>query len=340
MNLFMREDKAKTTRKNYISSAFAFTDWCLKNGLTMGDRLPVPTPATLVFHAAWRAGRGNSPGYIRSCLSGISAYFEWHHFPSVLRDGNGNVHRDISRVLRGISRLLSRKVKKRLPITIPLLHEILDAIPLVFPNMHDHDRHAYECFLTNGVYGLLRVSEQAAPTTRTMDDDKTARGWDLKCKEASYLFNINAAKNDTLRTGFQIEVHATGGRWCPFATAKQWCAVRKAPPQAPLFQLRDGSNITRARVSKLLKACLMYTGHEEGSYDTHSLRGGGAVSLAAAGFGALVPVMGRWRSDSYLGYLQNLTRDNVRDMHQALARLAGDSVRQEHSQVYADRFDH
>ena len=336
----MREDKAQSTRRNYINAAFAFTDWCLKNGLTVGDRLPVPSPATLVYHAAWRAGKGNSPGYIRSCLSGINAYFEWHHFPSILRDSNGNVHRVVARVLRGISRLLSRKVKKRLPITIPLLHEILDAIPAVFPSMHEYDRRAYECFLTNGVYGLLRVSEQAAPTTTTMDEDKTAKGWDMKCKDTSYLFNINAAKNDALRTGFQIETHESGGRWCPVATAKRWCAVRKAPPHAALFQLRNGTNITRARVSKLIKACLQSTGRDEGSYDTHSLRGGGAVSLAAAGFGALVPIMGRWRSDSYLGYLQNLTRDNIKDMHQALGKLGGSSISQTHNQVYAGRFDH
>ena len=123
----------------------------------------------------------------------------------MLRDDHGNIHREISRVLRGISRMLTKAKGERLPLTIPLLHRVLTALPEVFPLMPCHDRHAYECALTNGVYRMLRASEQMAPSPTRYDQDKTALGWDLKLQGATYTFTIKAAKNDPFRISHTVE---------------------------------------------------------------------------------------------------------------------------------------
>ena len=207
----MTEAVAAGTRKNCLRSAFQFTDWCLKNGLATGTRLPVPDVRTLVHYSVWRAGQGNSPGYIRSRLSGIGQCFEWHHFPNVLCNDAGAFHPDLSRVLKGISHLLSQKTET-LPMHAPLMHAMLDVLPTALPELSLHDRCVVEFALMNGMHSLLRASEQASPTTTTADVHKTARGWDLTFADHSYTFTINAAKNDALRTGSESEVHEAAPR--------------------------------------------------------------------------------------------------------------------------------
>jgi hypothetical protein len=120
--MFMLHDIADSTRTQCLRSAFAFTRWSLHNGLTSGTTLRPPSARTLVFHASWRAAQGNSVGYMRSCLSGVAACFEWHYHDNILRDSKGDIHRDLSRVLRGIARVLSKKTEDRLPLTMPLMN--------------------------------------------------------------------------------------------------------------------------------------------------------------------------------------------------------------------------
>ena len=336
--MFMLHDVADSTRDQYLKSAFAFTKWAMRNGLSNGISLPPPSPRTLVFYAAWRAGQGNSPQYIRSCLSGIAAYFEWHHHRNILRDDHGNIHREISRVLRGISRMLTKAKGERLPLTIPLLHRVLTALPEVFPLMPCHDRHAYECALTNGVYRMLRASEQMAPSPTRYDQVKTALGWDLKLQGATYTFTIKAAKNDPFRISHTVEVYATNTEWCPVATARRWMEHRKAPMDAPLFTLSNNKFMTRTSLSHVIQKCIAHLGLPEKKYKSHSLRGGGAVSMAAAGFGAFVPAAGRWKSDAYLKHLKSVPPSQMAHVMQKMARLATRDVRHQHEQLYQERF--
>lgn len=338
--MFMATSLAKSTRKNYTLAAMAFSKWCLHNGLTIGNQLPVPSVRTLVYHCAWRAGQGNSPGYIRSCLSGVAAYFEWHHHPNILRDRHGNIHQDIARVMRGISRLLSTKRKKRLPITVPLLNKMLAIMAVACPHLSTHDRYAYQCALSNGTYGFLRASEETAPTTDEWDMDSTALGTDLKLKGSFYSFNIKTSKTDKLRTGQVIEIHATDESWCPVALARRWMAVRRAPQSKPLFTLENGSFITRTRLSSVMRACIKHLGLPEADYCSHSMRGGAAVTLAAAGYAHLVPIAGRWSTtgSAYHAYLEHISRATYAAMHRAMARVKDADILGSHSKVYADRF--
>ena len=132
--MFMLHNVADSTRAQYLRSAFAFTRWSLHNGLTNGSSILPPSPRTLVFYAAWRAVQGNSAGYIRSCLSGIAAYFEWHHHRNILHNDQGDIHRDLSRVLRGIARITSKKTAERLPLTVPLMNRVLGALSAPRPS--------------------------------------------------------------------------------------------------------------------------------------------------------------------------------------------------------------
>ena len=293
-----------------------------------------------MFYASWRAAQGNSVGYMRSCLSGVAAYFEWHHHDNILRDNKGNIHRDPSRVLRGIARVLSKKTEDRLPLTMPLMNKVLNVLPEAFPSMTEHDRHAYETALTNGVYKMLRASEQVSPSSTRFDQEKTALGWDLKLEGAQCTFTIKAAKNDRFRVSHDVEVYATDSEWCPVATARRFLQHRTAPMDSPLFTLEDGTFMTRTSLSKVIQKCIAFLGLPEKRCKSHSLRGGGACSMAAAGFGSLVPAAGRWKSDAYLMYLRSMPPSQMAAVMRKMARLGSQDVRFQHMQHYHQRYSH
>ena len=123
--MFTLHNVADSTREQCLRSAFALTRWSLHDGLTNGTAILPPSPRTLAFHAAWRAVQGNGVGYIRSCSSGIAACFEWHHHRNVLHNEKRDIHRDLSRALRGIARITSKKTAERLPLTVPLMKRVL-----------------------------------------------------------------------------------------------------------------------------------------------------------------------------------------------------------------------
>ena len=206
--------------------------------------------------------------------------------------------------------------------------------------MTEHDRFAYETALTNGVCKMLRASEQVSPSASRFDQEKTALGWDLKLNGPQCTFTIKAAKNDRFRVSHDVEVYATNTEWCPVATARRYMEHRTAPMDSPLFTLEDGSFMTRTSLSHVIQKCIAFLGLPEKQYKSHSLRGGGACSMAAAGFGSLAPAAGRWKSEACLKYLRSVPPSQMAAVMQKMARLGSQDVHHQHMQVYHQRYTH
>ena len=90
-----------------------------------------------------------------------------------------------------------------------------------------------------------------------------------------------------------------------------------------LYRLQNGGYLTRETLQKALRSALSMAGLVGKGYTTHSLRAGGATSLAAAGVSDRhIQVVGRWASDCYKQYIRIADRDRV-GAARAMATLKG-----------------
>ena len=154
-----------------------------------------------------------------------------------------------------------------------------------------------------------------------------------------FTIHLRTSKTDVFRRSTTIRIFASGGGGCPVAAMAHWLAIRRADRHQPLFQRRGGKNLTRQRLTAVLRSTLEFLGHEGKAYASHSLRAGGAVSLAAAGYGAeTIMLLGRWKSTSFMVYLA-MSNHTAREAQQSMARIGPGDVTEEEYRRYRNRYE-
>lgn len=344
MNVAFSPGLAQATAKKYVSAGRRYFEWAANNHLSVGGRVPCPSGIDLAFFAVAEARRGVSPSFIEGSISGIGWCFEACGFHNPGRGLTGKPDPILSRVLRGIKRTLAKAKRSRRPFTTDLLKRMFKSIGSACPDLNSSDRVAYLAALSHAVYGLLRASEFCCAKTRTTVE-WDARASDVKvCSSAElgsdfFVRTIRKSKTDVFRKSAEVRIFETGSIDCPVRAMKEWLRVRQAGPDAPLFQLNDGTNITRDRLSGVMRACLAFLGLDPKKYAPHSLRKGGAVTLSAAGYGKeAICRFGRWSSDAYLEYL-GLSDAMKAAAFVGMASVKDGAVSAADLAVYANRYD-
>jgi len=125
-------------------------------------------------------------------------------------------------------------------------------------------------------------------------------------------FDIKSSKQDYYRQGCQLKFAANGSSTCACEALAKMVRNRLASgakPTDPAFVLANGDLLTRHKLQKVLKEGLTAIGLVAGNYSTHSLRIGGATSLAACEEmdADRIRVLGRGSSDCFLRYLRQTT---------------------------------
>ena len=202
-------------------------------------------------------------------------------------------------VLRGIRRCQGNSWARppRVPITVPLLKVILR---FIYWSFSTYDRCLWEAVTLLAFFGLLRVSEYTAPSSRQFDSEQALCIEDVSINihTSSLSVRLNASKTDPFRAGVTLRFSATRHFLCPVRAMIEFLRVRRATTSF-LFVFADGSLLTRSRVSQLLQAVFPFS-----HVTTHSFRRGGASVLAQCGMPAyVIQVLGRWRSDAFMRYL-------------------------------------
>ena len=330
-----------------------YTDFCTANGMLVDGLLQCPTEQDLIFFATWRAGLGNSPGYVKSILSGLAYYFISHGCKDPTKDPYGNTLPRLARTLRGISRMRTDEKRVRPPLTTDLLKEVIRVMDRVVRRRGETVvRAALKAALSLGVYGLLRISEMVPAKVSAFDGVKDARAGDVTFypsieKPKWFSYHIRSSKTDVFRRSHRIRVFATGGVDCPVRNMATWMAFRlnlaRAGPARcgmshPLFTLCRGQYLTRSVLTEALRSCLVDLGHKGSDYASHSLRAGGAVSLAAAGYGSeTIALLGGWKSDAYLLYL-SMSNHTAQEAHRAMGSIGPGDITNADHQRYQNRF--
>lgn len=309
LNRFWRHGYAKGTRRSYARQMHRYQDWCRRHGIE-GDGLRAqPTEQDLMVFVTSESRRGLSPGAIKSSLAAIAAGCLANGFKNPCRDAFGCPWPILRHVVRGISRMTSKARKTRKPLTVDKLRAVLKFATTVTGS--GYDSACMKAALSMGVYLLLRVGELVSPKTSGHNKMKGLCVNDVEflpsfAQPDRMVVHIRNSKNDPFRNGAHLTVWANGSSTCPVKLTKQWLQIRgRTDGDGALFKLNSGKLLTRATLQKWMRAALTLAGYEGEEHSCHSLRAGGAESLAAAGFdGSMIQVMGRWASDAFLLYLK------------------------------------
>lgn len=174
----------------------------------------------------------------------------------------------------------------------------------------DNVKYAAACL---AFVGLHRVSEYAktSGTYRGLRRGNVTFGpvRDSDGIPSYVAVKLEHYKNDVWRFGATYKHHRTKRDLC--AVEALWTILRFdcRPPTEPLFALSPFSSgrsrfLTRSVVSSYTKRMAALSGLPVGSFDTHSLRAGGACALWAARVpDRVIMARGRWSSDCWKIYV-------------------------------------
>ena len=109
-------------------------------------------------------------------------------------------------------------------------------------------------------------------------------------------------KADQFRQGVSIHLHQTN-LLCPVSALLAYLVVR-GTQDGPLFQLEDGTPLTRSRLVSELRDALQAADMDLEHYVGHSFRIGAATTAAACGVPVdIIKTLGRWKSQAYQLYI-------------------------------------
>lgn len=266
------------------------------NGLTVQQILP-PTPEVLVFFVAslFSDGKRLAHSTVKGYLAHVKALNRLLGF-----DCSAFECPRLQLAVKGYRRCRpSSKAKTRLPITISLLGAFLDALD---PAHHEHILIA--AVLSVGVYGLFRSGELTVKTRDAVPTcDLLTRG-NAHWNDESVVIHLVSSKTDPFREGVDVVLHKNGSRTCPWTLLRLlWDSSTDDSANAPLFQHADASPLQYRELNNAIKALARLVGLDPGMFAGHSMRIGGATSLAMLGYSEhIIKALGRWTSLSYQAY--------------------------------------
>jgi integrase len=193
----------------------------------------------------------------------------------------------------------SKKREERIPVTINLLEDFLTHLD---PECPEH--LMLMAALSTGIYGLFRSGEISLK--KDVHPDDVLRRGDVLFDRGQKRVDITLrmSKTDPLRNGATITLFYNGSKTCPYTLLdKWWNSSPDKSPMAALFQRADGTPLQYSHLHNAIKWLAVQCGFKASSFGGHSLRIGGATTLAQLGTPAhIIQQLGRWRSLSYQLY--------------------------------------
>ena len=252
-----------------------------------------PTPDTLSFFTVYMSSHIN-PKSVDSYLSGICHQLE-PHFPDVRK------HRHSVLVVCTVACCKHRfgePVKHKLPLTSDHLLTILTCL-ITSPS---HDDLLFLATLFTGFYALLRLGEMTLPD-RKKDRvlRKVTMRHSLKVSNVMYSFFLPSHKGDHTFEGNTIIIKKLPLAADPYAIFLRYLSSRDLlfPLHPYLWLTSQGLVPTRSWFMSRLRTFLPV------EYAGHSMRAGGATSLAEAGVPLdTIQAIGRWSSEAFRIYIR------------------------------------
>ena len=297
---------AESTSANYRSGERTFYKFCYLHNIPSKLWLP-PSESTLLAFVAWMAKvRAVGVNRVVQCISGVRETCEILGLEVAAFSSPR-----LSRVLRTVARENVSTKPKRHPFTVVML----DNVHKLWPFTTWSSIVAFAA-ISVGIHGLLRASEYVhkAPWSTPLLRRHIA------LYERACILNLPAAKTDPFKQGQVVTIYSTGSASCPV----RWIRYifehsRSKSADAPLFQDLHGSQLEYRDLQGAIKSACRLLRLDPTRFSSHSLRSGGATSLAMAGCPAhVIQKLGRWKSHIFTKAYINMPSSSVAPWFRAL----------------------
>ena len=268
---------------------------------------------------------GNKPSTIRGKLTGI----RWHHLNNGLKNPCDGKFR-LANVIKSLKRIRGESTGKW-PVTPSQLRHLRARLDFTNP------RHVVAwAGVTSGFFLCMRTSEYLAEgytfdPTRSLTTEKvvphlgdtilSAADFEL-ADSITVVFELS--KTDQNRVGCSRTVYSTFDDLCPVEAYKQLRRLRGSNWSGADAAMGDGTGwvMNREVMSAILKATAVDLALDGADFATHSLRIGGATTMAATGLYTDDEIrrFGRWKSDCWRRYVYS-ARECVRGLAAAMSRV-------------------
>jgi site-specific recombinase XerD len=297
VELIISQSLAANTIDAYGTGQRAFATFCAAHGVPTSDQVPASAELLISFVTYLHStGKNLLAATISTYLCHVKMLFR---MVGASVDAFNDTRLQLA--MRAIKRTAKRSSGRspRLPITFWLARDMISLLDLT-----DQDHCAAAAAISVGSHGLFRSGEITLKPGAT----NLLRRADVSFSpDGSYASIFLAeSKTDVFRQGVTIRVARTGTSSCPVALLRaQFDSAPNKSPTAPLFQKRGGLALSYRDLTAAIKTLTAKLGLT-GNYSGHSLRVGGATSLALMGFqDHEIQTLGRWRSLSYQLYVRS-----------------------------------
>ena len=204
----------------------------------------------------------------------------------------------VQKALSAVSKL-NPSSESRLPITLIILHQLIQAIPIAISDFYH--RTLIKAMFIVAFFGLMRVGE----ITSDSINQSCIQLNQLKMFHDRAIITISRFKhNISLKPMEIVLTQQTDHDICPVLALRQFENIRGNRP-GPLFIFADGCPVPRQFFISRLKFCLNLVGLDHKSYKSHSFRIGGASLYASLGLSdTQIRLLGRWKSDAFKSYIR------------------------------------
>jgi len=234
------------------------------------------------------------PKSVSSYLSGVCNQLE-PFFPNVRANRR---HWLVSKSLEGCKKMYPSSPSRKRPLT----RLELTSLSALYPPSSSLDDKLFFALLLAGFHGLLRLGELVWPDNNTLCDyRKVILRHSVHVNDTSYQFLLPGHKADRFFEGSHVVIQSTLLGDDPLSPFTSYLSVRDShfPFRAELWLKEDGTIPTRSWFLRRLHK------HFPDNTGGHSLRSGGATTLAEAGIPLhMIQAIGRWSSESFQIYIR------------------------------------
>lgn len=265
---------------------------------------PYVSEDILMYFVTFCTTKGLRYTTIKQYLAGIRHHYAAFNIATPL-DSPFTLSR-LYTILRGVKKSQNNVQRRRLPITYPILSDIVSALDKGI--LGNYDGIMLSCACTLAFACLLCSSEFLVVNDRAFMVSECILIGDITINHCdSYVLNLKHSKTDIFRRGVKLPVYSPRGMFCPVKIMKAYISLRRnagAVDSDPLFVSSNGAVLSRSVFISKLRFVLNYLGFDASLYHIHSFRVGLASCLANANVpDHLIKSMGRWTSDCYTRYI-------------------------------------
>ena len=192
----------------------------------------------------------------------------------------------VKKSLMGYSRFMV-PVDKRKPITLDMLHKLLNTLPLVCSL--PYEVNLFSAVFTTAFFGYFRMGELVQNSCRELGHAIQVQ--DVRITSAnSVQILLKHSKTDQMGKGVIINLFSTSRDICPVKSLKSYIGVRP---------------VTRYQVSSVFSMLITKLGLQTRDYKTHSFRIGAATEAWFQGKDIdQIAEAGRWKSKCLYRYIR------------------------------------